>query len=221
MSINYEKKYLKYKEKYLKFKNQTGGEMSDSEFTKLSQKALYKPDTDDVLSAVKKDSTLLNRTCESTRGDDNGWQLIHFACKDANLKLVEGLVELGADVNAKTTGGTSCLDLAVMSNLDGYKDVIKYLLEKGVNPSTDGNNWKALGYLAYHGELEMCLLFLSYGADITAKMRGDKNKGEHTALGLFGGNPLWRQTKSDWEKRIEDGRDVMVASALEYLKKRK
>jgi len=66
--------------------------------------------------------------------------------------------------------------------------IISFLLEKGADPCTRSNYWTALGKAAIYADLEICLLLLSYGADLLETMFGTVGniKRNSTALELYG-----------------------------------
>lgn len=96
------------------------------------------------------------------RGDP----LLHFAAVHAP-QVVDLLLELGADVNQPNEGGQTLLGKAV-----GHGEVAlrrtRYWLERGADPRHDGNRF-GLHSAAFHADLDMVDLLLTYGADATVR----------------------------------------------------
>lgn len=62
--------------------------------------------------------------------DINGWQPIHEASRSGHTQTAKFLVDHGADMNARTYGGSSPLNLARMS-LGERHDIVEYLASLG------------------------------------------------------------------------------------------
>jgi len=148
--------------------------MGDKSFYSLMNQAMLGK-TAFVLESVNKD--LLRMTDKSGNG------LLHKTCIFGHLDLIQGLVEKGADINAKDKYGWDALYFASYHN---QIPVAKYLLDHGADPCTRGERFTALGAAACEGSQEMCELLLSYGADLMAKMRGYGAVANRTAFDMYG-----------------------------------
>jgi hypothetical protein len=153
--------------------------MDDQAFNNLMDQA-GSGQTAAVLAAVAGDQALLHRS------NQVGWRLLHYACHCDHLELVQGLVEAGSDLHAKDNDGEDALYYASAYN---RLAVAAYLLDRGADPCTRGDDFTALGIAAYYGNQEMCVLLLSRGADLLAVMRGPGGLKDRTALGLYGTAP--------------------------------
>ena len=75
------------------------GEMGEQAFGELLQEA-ERGQTAAVLAAVDQDNRLLNRA------NAYGWTLLHHSCQGkGDVELARALLERGADVHAKDSGG--------------------------------------------------------------------------------------------------------------------
>lgn len=108
----------------------------------------------------------------------NGYTVLHWAAFHDNLTLVKYLIELSADINAKSVKGETPLDLAAQAgSLDvldffieeqnmqydiftaaakGYTATVRYFIERKVKPvnSADSSGWTPLHRAAYNNRLE-------------------------------------------------------------------
>jgi hypothetical protein len=197
MNNNYEKKYLKYKEKYLKLKNQSGSgsprpEMSEGDFEKLLVRARY--------GSI--DWTILEQEPGLVRrmGGPSSRMLIHEACLGGRLENVKGLLARGSPVDPYERGIYSCVYYAASYN---HLAIVDLLLDNSADPCGRGLNYTALGRAAQKGYLEMCILLLSRGADLTALMRYRQPE-SLTALERYG-----EETNMNEEQK-EEGRLAMI-----------
>jgi len=133
-------------------------------------------------------------------GGDSLRMLIHEACIGGRLENVKALIARGSPVDPYERGMYSCVYYAASYN---HLAVVSVLLDHGADPCGRGLNYTALGRAAEKGYLEMCILLLSRGADLTALMR----YGQHcslTALERYG-----RETNMSEEQK-EEGRTAMI-----------
>jgi ankyrin len=122
---------------------------------------------------------------------DNKATLLHRAAWWGNRKAVEGLIELGADLNAVDERGGTPLHAALQSGCTRYWDVLsgphwdvlRLLIEHGANVNA-GNNEKmtALHGAAGSGHTEAIKLLLDHGANVDATTR-EKVTPLHCAAG--------------------------------------
>jgi hypothetical protein len=83
---------------------------------------------------------------------------------------VKSLLEIGADVNAKTDSGWTAL-LGAVSN--GNSKIVKLLLDNGADPNAVNNDGNSpLSAAAYNGYVEIVKLLLAYGADVNQQNKG-------------------------------------------------
>ncbi len=77
---------------------------------------------------------LLERGAQPNRGngDERRWTALHYAAFGGHGELVETLLGSGADVNARSTNGST---VVMMAAREGHADLAKRLLEAGANPA--------------------------------------------------------------------------------------
>ena len=109
---------------------------------------------------LKEDPQLVNMKTK----DDYGSSLIAIASEYGHKKIVELLIEKGADVNGKDNYGSPVLSYAAYK---GHEDVVELLIMKGadVNEKSD-RGISALHDAANYGQVEVMALLISKGADI-------------------------------------------------------
>ena len=76
--------------------------------------------------------------------------------REGNVRKVEELLSMGADVNASRAGNTA---LTIAAGF-GHLDVCKLLLSKGASVSKSENGWSPLMVAAQRGHSEICKLLL-------------------------------------------------------------
>ena len=152
--------------------------MNEFQFHNLLQQC-YR-NTNFVLNAVDQDNTLLNR-----KDITSEYTLLNYACLFQNFELVKDLVKRGCNIHSIDCHGTEPLYWAVRSH---NKNIVSFLLKMGANPLTKSDFWTALGSAAIYADLEICILLLSYGADLYETMKGTvgKIKEYSTAIELYG-----------------------------------
>lgn len=95
--------------------------------------------------------------------DANATSLV-FASENGNIKIIDLLVEHGANVNESTEAGRSCLHGAISNDHEKEVDV---LLEYGANPNT--MNYRVgspLGIAAERGSADIVRKLIEYGANV-------------------------------------------------------
>ena len=179
--------------------------MSEDAFKELSTRAFW-GDCVACFSAVDKDPSLLHR------GSINyGYRLLDWATGSNQFELVKGLVERGCDVTVKDKSGGDALQHLVSQRITNI-EIVAYLLDHGADPCARSKRWTTLGTAAWVGNLEVCLLLLTRGADLFAKMNGNGwlDGQAHSALEVFDG-----ATNSRSLAELEAAREVMRAAFAE------
>jgi len=84
------------------------------------------------------DMTSVNVTPENVNlPDENGMVLIHWACDRGNVKILELLINKGADVNITDSDGQTPLHYASSCC---HSDIVKLLLDEKANPTLKDND---------------------------------------------------------------------------------
>jgi len=92
--------------------------------------------------------------------------LLHLACKEGNLELIQRLLAAGADINATTKDGCTPLLYAALL---GHVEVVQFLLAAGADiNATDKDGSTSLLYAASSGHIEVVQSLLAAGANINA-----------------------------------------------------
>ena len=105
----------------------------------------------------------------------DGWTPLHLACFFGQPSLVETLIELGADVNARSHNGMQNAPLhAAAAGRTG--EAVRMLLEHGaeVNALQEGG-WTALHAASQNGDVEMVRLLIAAGADVQIRAANQQN----------------------------------------------
>jgi ankyrin repeat protein len=71
--------------------------------------------------------------------DKDGWASLHSAGLNGHIKVVQALLESGADIDIANDNGDTCLHLAA---LRGYKAIVKLLLDRGADINVLNNSGK-------------------------------------------------------------------------------
>ena len=151
--------------------------MNALEFRALLMKA-YGGDLPAIRSALVQDPKLIHRV-EHDRAN-----IFHFSCMGGHFEVVQFLLEKGCNLHAKTINPGCDALYYVVANKN--IPLATFLLNQGADPCTRTNNWTALGCAASFGDQQMCLLLLSYGADIEATMSCGRKDQNRTILELYG-----------------------------------
>jgi ankyrin repeat protein len=137
-------------------------------------------DTQD-LETVKSYVNTNNQKCLSlvNAKRDDGWTVLHSVTLHSatysgnlkiveNLKIVQYLVEKGADVDAERDNGHTVLHTAALS---GNLDVVQYLVEQGADVDAKRDDgWTGLHMAAYSGTLDIVKYLVNeQGANVDAK----------------------------------------------------
>ena len=157
------------------------------EFNRLCSKA-FRGETTEVLAAVDQDRRL------ATRANVDGSTLLISACRGSldNPQLAQGLLERGADVHARGSGGGDALMLA---SFNGHIAVCTVLLNRGADPDSNNQNSSALSLAARFDYLQVCLLLISRRANLMLALTYG------TALAVYGNFKNPRLTPAELEQR--------------------
>ena len=101
---------------------------------------------------------LISRGCNVKDMDNDGWNVLHFACNTGKLKLVQYLVETYADIliARDKTGKTPFL----VAGVSGSVELVKYLISKDCDVlEKDINGWTILHY-AWYGKKENFIKYM-------------------------------------------------------------
>ncbi len=96
---------------------------------------------------------------------------LHFALYMKDETKARSLIEGGADVNRRTSNGTTPLSRAVDV---GFKDIVELLIAKGADVNAkDTWNWTAL-HSAVYGHKDIVELLITEGANVNARDGADR-----------------------------------------------
>ena len=103
-------------------------------------------------------------------------QALLTALQEGCIKVFEILIENGADLNlSKTIRGRTCLQIACASTRPNRLDVLKLLVDRGINVNAGDEMCRtALHAAISNGDEDLALTLLQYGADINHKTLGGK-----------------------------------------------
>lgn len=132
--------------------------MNMSLFNTISN-MIYANNTEEALATVAQNPFV---ALQSTY---DGWTLLMSACnsKSDNPQLVQFLLKKGANVNAKNNDGWNAL---MWASAKGHILKCTILLEYGANPNYRIEYVSAFMMVARQGCLQICLLFISYRANL-------------------------------------------------------
>lgn len=136
-------------------------------FSKLMRDAILLGQHDTVQLFI--DEGVYINALAPDKNSEEMYRYIHFAAYSGNLKMVELLVEHGADIRPHNhyynTGDDSGIRAAVKA---GHVDIVHYLLEKGAKATgTIGYNKKKETFIAHaakHNRPTIIELLIRYGA---------------------------------------------------------
>ena len=105
------------------------------------------------------------------------WAPLHIAIALRKTKIIELLIEKGADLEALDRDQRTPLHIAALSGFiedaKPYTDIAKFLIEKGAKVNARDNSQSTpLHFAAFRGNVSMTELLIKKGADVNAV---DKN----------------------------------------------
>ena len=111
------------------------------------------------------------------RGRNGVYSPLHVAVFMGRTEVVQILLEHGADVLAKTSGGDAPLHLAfILPRMAGREAIIRALLLKGADVSAKNSTGRTpLHQAVFQGSIEALKLLLAHGADISTTECGGNN----------------------------------------------
>lgn len=121
---------------------------------------------DDFVQAVQNNRpkevvTLLKRGMDPNAVDPKGQPMLHIACREGDLDVVQALVQGGAEIDKRNPLKETPIMLA---SLAGRTKVVEYLISKEAELNQPG--WTALLYAATGGNTEIVKLLLDNSAYI-------------------------------------------------------
>ena len=151
--------------------------MSDNEYNDGAERKMFKVLSDDSMGEAAKIRAIGLCIDEGARPDvichiDNFSDIVattalNYASVNGYRKMVEFLIEKGADVNQEDAEGYTALMLA---SREGYKKIVELLLENGADVNVRGYemhyNMTALHYASIRGDEEIVKLLIEKGAKV-------------------------------------------------------
>lgn len=98
------------------------------------------------------------------------WTPLMWACNRSLLKIIEILLDKGADVNVRDQEEWSSL---ILTSGRGDLEIVKLLIERGAEVDTMGEQWASVHWAAADNHPELLQLLLNSGAD--GNIRDDYN----------------------------------------------
>ena len=92
---------------------------------------------------------------------------LNLAITRENLEVVKRLTDLGTDVNALTSSGSTSISIAILCNES--TDILAHLIDVGANLELkDSSNRSPLEAAIFYGKYEMAALLIEKGAKVNA-----------------------------------------------------
>ena len=115
----------------------------------------------DKLQAVK---YLLKQGADSSLQDNYGWNVLHYASKGGNPKVIELMLSHVPGIDSRTKKGSTPLMIAARYD---KLQAVKYLLKQGADPSLQNNDgWNLLHFASLGGNPEVIELMLGHVPNI-------------------------------------------------------
>ena len=125
--------------------------------------------TDRVLSEIRENGKLLQAH------NTDGWTPLHLAAFFGQQELAQGLLDAGAEVNARSTNAMRNNPLHAAA-AGGKTDLVQLLLQRGANVNArQEGGWTALHGAAQAGNRPMVELLIAHGADIQARAANNQS----------------------------------------------
>ncbi|MEQ9375658.1 MAG: ankyrin repeat domain-containing protein [Imperialibacter sp.] len=122
-------------------------------------------------AAYKISEFLIQKEPDINSFDENGQTPLHIAIEVENAKLVNLLINGGANPNLKTKGGLEGTPLMFASSIKDTT-ISKLLLDAGAKVNTiDINGDPALNWAAYYGHTDQMRLLIKAGADLSLRSK--------------------------------------------------
>ena len=131
------------------------------------EKDNYLFDAIDMDDADKVDRALNNGADKNAIYKPYGWPALYWATHKENTEMVSILLEKGAEVNAKNSGGSTAL---IKASLNGHAEVVRMLLNNGADVNVkDDTGTTALFSAILYRHTEVVRILLENGADVHVK----------------------------------------------------
>ncbi|KAL9010821.1 MAG: hypothetical protein Q9180_009256, partial [Flavoplaca navasiana] len=103
-------------------------------------------------------------------------QALLTAVRVGCIEVIDMFIEYGADLNlSKTSTGRTCLQIACASTKPNRLDVLKVLIDRGINVNARDELCRtALHVAIFNGDEDLALTLLQYGAEINHKTSAGK-----------------------------------------------
>lgn len=134
---------------------------------KAIRSAIKRGDVEDVAMLIEEDMARLHVMTAF-----GSW--LHVAADFGNLRVVELLIALGADVNA--LGGVSGGSAIHCAASEGHADVVRYLLSKGAALDVSEPERNPLFGAIYGGHVAVAKLLIESGIDTSVRYTGENMK---------------------------------------------
>ncbi|MHC5073327.1 MAG: ankyrin repeat domain-containing protein [Planctomycetota bacterium] len=128
-------------------------------------------------------STFSNRPEWITKKDEFGWTVVHWTTVWCRKQVIEVMLENGADINTRTSGGLTPLHLTMRLNYEEKsRELIEFLIDNGAGINIkDDFSWTPLHEAVVRGNKLGVQILVSKGADINMKNERGENA-LHTAV---------------------------------------